>query len=455
MHPALAALSESLAQDLPLADADLVASAAWASALAACGVLAPADAGRLEAALLAMRADLVAGDWVPVDVEDIHTAIEVEVTRRVGDLGRRLHTGRSRNDQVATAFRIAVRARTQVLVQAVTALQRVLVVRAEREIDTLLPAYTHLQRAQPVRLAHWLLAHFWALARDVERLQAARRSAGTLPLGAGAVTGNAFGVDREALAQRLGFDAVTPNSIDAVGDRDFALEAAFACALLAVHLSRLGEDLVLWSSAEFGFVHWPDALATGSSLMPNKKNPDLAELVRGRSAGAIGDLVSLLVLLKGLPSSYQRDLQDDKPPVWRTLQATQASVEAMTAAVDGIEFDAARMRAALTDDLLATEAADAVVARGVAFRDAHAAVAAAMARCRAEGIALRALAARPADLPPPLVAADLAHLDAEAAVERRTAIGGTARAAVRTQLDAARAVLARAEASPVASRRTR
>ncbi len=444
MHPALFELSASLAQDAPLAEPDLEASAAYAAALGRCGVLGPDEALQLEATLGAMRDDLRAGRWIPAGAEDIHTAIEAEVIRRTGDLGRRLHTGRSRNDQVATAFRMAARDRAGQIMLGVRALQATLLDRAAAEVDTLLPAYTHLQRAQPMRLAQWFLAHFWALERDTERLHAARRRANVLPLGSGAVTGNAFGLDREWLADRLGFEGVTPNSLDAVGDRDFAVELAFACTLLAMHTSRLAEDLVVWSTAEFGFVHWPDDLATGSSLMPNKKNPDLAELVRGRSAAALGDLVALLTLLKGLPSSYQRDLQEDKPPVWRVTHATRTSLAALTAALSAIEFDTERMRLALTDDVLATEAADALVARGVAFRDAHGAVAAAVALARRQGSSLRDLAAHPESLPAPLIAADLVGLDYESAVERRTVTGGTARAAVYAQIDRARNALGRA-----------
>jgi argininosuccinate lyase len=441
MHPALEEISYSLQQDLPLAAADLEASAAWAAALGRCGVLSFEDAAELETALGEMRADLVAGRWIPTGAEDIHTAIESEVTRRTGEAGLRLHTGRSRNEQVSTAFRMAVRDQAGWVLQGIHDLQRVLVSRAETEIDTLLPAYTHLQRAQPMRLSQWLLAHLWALGRDAERVLAARRHADVLTLGSGAAIGNAFGIDREFLAARLHFHTVSANSLDAVGDRDFAVELAFACALLAVHLSRLAEDLVLWSTAEFGFVRWPDSLATGSSLMPNKKNPDLAELVRGRSAAAVGDLVSLLVLLKGLPTSYQRDLQEDKPPVWRTAHAARASLGALGAALEGIEFERDRMRAALSDEVLATEAADALVARSVPFRTAHAAVARAVAAARGRGVSLRDLP--DALLPPPLERRDLAGLDFESAVERRTVLGGTSRAAVQDQLEKARELLGR------------
>jgi argininosuccinate lyase len=330
----------------------------------------------------------------------------------------------------------------QALLAGTRAVAAELVARAGDEIDTLLPAYTHLQRAQPVRLAHWLLAHYWPLRRDAERIAAARDRASVLPLGSGAGTGHPFAIDRSALAAELGFRAVSENSLDAVGDRDFAVEIAFATTLLAVHLSRLAEELVIWSSAEFGFVRWPDALATGSSLMPQKRNPDLAELVRGRSAAAIGDLVTLLALLKGLPASYQRDLQEGQPPYWRVTLTTRTSLEAMAAALAGIEFDRTRMQAALSADILATEAADALVARGIPFRTAHRAVAQAVAEADRRRMALGALAAESGtSLPAPLTAADLANLGAEPAVERRTATGGTARAAVGEQLARARAQL--------------
>jgi len=443
MHPALRKISCGLGPDLPLADADLLASAAWAAALGRCGALSEADAQLLETTLLAMRSDLAAGRWNPSaddGIEDIHTAIEREVTRRAGEAGLKLHTGRSRNDQVATALRMALRERIDELIAASQDLQRTLALRAAEEIDTLLPAFTHMQPAQPVRLAHWLLSHVWPLARDTQRLREVRLRADVLPLGSGAATGAAWPVDREFLASRLDFAAVSQNSLDAVGDRDVAIEAVFACGMIGQHLSRLAEELVVWSSAAFQFVRWPDALATGSSLMPNKKNPDLAELVRGRGAAAIGDLVALLALVRSLPAGYQRDLQESKTPAWRTTEATRDSLEAMTAAIAGIRFDRERMLTALTDDLLATEAADALVARGIPFRSAHAAVARAVVLARQRGIALRSIPAN--DLPAPLEARDLEGLDFETAVERRTVIGGTARASVRAQLQRVRALLA-------------
>lgn len=441
MHPALVALSVSLEQDRPLAAADLAASAAWAEALGRAGVLNVEEVAALVAALRDLSAALEAKTWRPEGAEDIHGAIEAELTRRLGEAAGRLHTGRSRNDQVATAFRLAVADRLDDVRAALRRLQAAFVERAEQHIDTLLPALTHFQRAQPMRLAHWLLAHFWALERDAERLAAARaRALHRLPLGSGAVSGTPYAVDRAALARALGFTAPSENSLDAVGDRDFAVEAVFGLTLTAIHLSRLGEDLVVWSSAEFGWLLWPDGLATGSSLMPNKKNPDLAELVRGKSAALLGQLTTLLALLKGLPSSYQRDLQEDKPPVWQSLETVELCLNALTAALQTLEFRRERMSEALSDDVLATEMADALVAQGVPFRQAHHLVSRAAAAQREQG---GALAHRLAET----LAADgstltLDAFDALSAVERRAAPGGTARSAVLNQLGQARAALA-------------
>lgn len=440
MHPALVALSESLAQDLPLADADLRASAAYAKALAKCGVLTEGEAKTLADGLEGLRKDLASGAWMPTAVEDIHAAIEGELTQRYGEVGQKLHTGRSRNDQVATAFRLAARERVDGLIADVKRVQAALADRAEDEIDTLVPSYTHVQRAQPIRLSQWLLAHFFALQRDVERLQHAHAMCNVLPLGSGAVSGHPFNIDREALAKNLGFSRPTDNSLDSVGDRDFVCDVIYACSMTSLHLSRLAEELVLWSSAEFAFVKWPDGLATGSSLMPNKKNPDLAELVRGQAAPMLGDLTSILVLVKGLPMSYQRDLQEDKPPLWRATQRLATSLHAMEAAALHIEFARDKMQAALSDEVLATEVADRMVARGIPFRQAHHAVAAVMQRVRDNKDTFATLA-KADDLPAPLIPDDFAQLDMLAAIERRTSIGGTAKSAVLGQLKRARTLL--------------
>ncbi|MEL6543438.1 MAG: argininosuccinate lyase [Myxococcota bacterium] len=439
MHPALAVISESLEQDMPLADADLRGSAAYARALGRCGVLKKDEAERLATGLLALREELADGRWVPANAEDIHGAIESEMTARLPGIGERLHTGRSRNDQVSTAFRIATREGIDQIIACIRELQSALIARAADELDTLVPSYTHIQRAQPIRLAHWIMGWFWPLERDVSRLRDARKRLNLLPLGSGAVSGHPFGIDREWLAQELGFDGITQNSLDTVGDRDFAIEMVFAGSFISVHLSRLAEELVLWSSAEFGYIQWPDGLATGSSLMPNKKNPDLGELVRGRAAQTIGDVVSMLTLLKGLPSSYQRDLQDDKPPVWRTLRTVTTSLDAMSAAIGSVTFVRARMREALTDDTLATELADVLVDRGIAFRHAHHAVGVVVAEARKRGIGITELARiAPDALPENVKPEDIEGLSYEAAIERRQAPGGTGRAAIEQQIDQAK-----------------
>ena len=442
MHPALAAISDSLGQDAPLAIADLRGCIAYALALGRCDVLSVAQADELAAALSTMWEDLEAGRWSPEGGEDVHTAIEQEVTRRVGELGERLHTGRSRNDQVATAFRLAVMGELDGLVGEIRELQRVLISQAELELDTLVPSYTHLQRAQPIRLAHWVMAYFWPLERDIERLLQLRSRVSTLPLGSGAVSGHPFGIDRQFLAEHLGFERVSENSLDSVGNRDFAIEFCFGATLAALHLSRLAEELITWSSSEFGYVTWRDDLATGSSLMPNKKNPDLAELVRGRSAQAVGDLVSMLVLIKGLPSSYQRDLQEDKPPVWRTAKSVRASVRAMTAGFAGIRFNRDKMLAALTDDTLATEMADVLVSKGVPFRQGYRIVSRLAKEARSLSCGLREAAAQlPAEEIAPLTLEDIDGLSIEGAIERRTAPGGTARSAVVKQIEKAKSLV--------------
>jgi len=442
MHPALAAISDSLRQDMPLLDADLRGSAAYARALGRCGVLSEEDAETLATELEQMRADFNAGSWLPAGAEDVHTVIEAEVTRRLPELGGRLHTGRSRNDQVATAFRLTVIDKIEQVMEALVGVMERLRYRAGEEIDTLMPAYTHLQRAQPIRLAHWLMGYFWPLERDLERLLQLRDRTPVLPLGSGAVAGHPFGIDRSFLAESLGFAAISENSLDAVGDRDFAVEFVFDCSLICSHLSRLSEELIIWSSSEFGYVRWRGDLATGSSLMPNKKNPDLVELVRGRSAQTIGEVVSMLTLLKGIPSSYQRDLQEDKQPVWRSAYVAQSNLVAIGAALEGISFNKERMREALTDDTLATEMADLLVDRGLPFRDCYRVVSKIATEARERGCSLTEVAQSvEPEFIAPLTREDIEGLTPEQSVERRTAPGGTAREAVMAQLEEADEVI--------------
>ncbi|MCY3924548.1 MAG: argininosuccinate lyase [bacterium] len=369
----LMAFTASLPYDRRLAGDDIAASHAHVRGLVRVGLLSEEDGDAVAGALEAAAAELASGDFVfaPGD-EDIHTAVERRVTELAGAAGARLHTARSRNDQVACDLRLFVKRELLATGRGVLDLQQVLAGRAEEAGCARLPAYTHLQRAQPVLLAHHLLAHCWALARDLDRLIDAYRRADVSPLGAGAGAGTSLPIDPDATAADLGFAARFENSLDAVSDRDFVAESLFALALLGVHLSRLGEEIVWWASAEVGFLRLDDAWATGSSMMPQKKNPDVAELARGRSGRLIGNLVGLLATLKGLPLAYNRDLQEDKPPLFDSLAQMQSALAALSGLLDTAAFDTARMAVAADDPLLAaTDLAEVLVGRGVPFRRAH------------------------------------------------------------------------------------
>jgi argininosuccinate lyase len=366
--------------------------------------------------------------------------IEAALSARIGAAGGRLHTGRSRNDQVATDMRGWTRDACRSTAVRIDALLCVLCVRAAAAVEILLPGYTHLQRAQPVRLAHHLLAWCAMLERDRERLLDAAARMNRSPLGSGALSATTFPLDRGATARELGFDGITNNSLDAVGDRDFLVESVAALANCAIHLSRIGEELVLWSSQEFGFVQMSDAFTTGSSMMPQKKNPDMAELVRGKSGRVVGDLMSLLVMLKGLPLTYNRDLQEDKPPVFDAFDTVDACLQILAGSIAGARFDAARMRSALREGFVdATELADYLTAKGVAFRDAHHIAGRLVSYALAAGKTLSELS-----LPELRKEADAfdtdvyAALDPETAVERRKLPGGPAREMVLSELAALR-----------------
>jgi argininosuccinate lyase len=452
LDPAFARLNASLAFDRRLARQDVAGSLGWTRALARAGVLSAAEAEQLAAGLSAIDQEFADGrfEFAPGD-EDIHTAVERRLAERIGPLAGKLHTGRSRNDQVATDFRLWLLGAGRGLDARLHALQAALVARAAADFGIVLPGYTHLQPAQPVLLSHWWLAPFWALARDRERLAELLARTAVLPLGSGALAGTAFAIDREALARDLGFAAVSENSLDAVADRDFAAEFLFWAALLGVHLSRLAEALIIFATAEFGFVALSDAYATGSSLMPQKKNPDALELVRARSGRLIGLLTGLLATLKGLPSAYDKDLQEDKPPVFEATDTLEAVLPVVTGLLAGLQVNPARMRAALGPALFATEAADYLVARGLPFRAAHHAVARAVARAEALGLALDVLPlAEWQALAPECDAGLFSVFDPERAVARRTAAGGTAPEAVAAQLAHARERLA-ATAVPAAA----
>ena len=384
------AFTSSIEIDRELAADDLAGSIAHVRGLGRAGLLTDAQVDELVAGLTALAEDVAADRfaWDPA-LEDVHLNLEAALAERIGPVAGRLHTGRSRNDQVATDLRLWTRRAIDRLDAALVEFERALVGLAERDGEAVLPGTTHIQPAQPVLFAHHLLAYVEMAERDRGRLGDARRRLNVSPLGAGALAGAGYPLDRIATAQELGFDGVTANSLDAVSDRDFVVEVLAAVALGMVHLSRLAEELVWWSNPRFGFVRASDAFSTGSSIMPNKKNPDPAELVRGRSARVIGALTGVLAMLKGLPLAYQRDLQDDKPPLFESVAVFEASLGVLAGMLDTLTVDRERMRAAAGEGFVtATAVADALVRRGIAFRVAHHVVGTLVATAETAGIDL-------------------------------------------------------------------
>lgn len=431
--------------DARLYDEDIAGSVAWAEALCEAGLLSENERDTLISGLEQVRDEFVTGVFaVQPDDEDIHSAVERRLTEITGPVGGKLHTGRSRNDQVAADFRLwAMRACDRLDAQLVD-LQHALLDSAEAALHLPMPGYTHLQHAQPITWGHWALSHFWPLARDRERLAGVRRSAAVLPLGAAALAGTAFPIDRERLAARLGFAAITPNSLDAVSDRDFAAEFLFTAALLGVHLSRLSEQLILFSSSEFGFVRLDDGYSTGSSIMPQKKNPDTLELTRGKSGRLIGHLTGFLATLKGLPSSYDKDLQEDKEPVFDAFDTLDIALPVMSGLIRTLEVRPERLVAQLEAGLLATELADYLVRRGLPFREAHHLVGRVVRLAEERGVAITDLAAAELQAISPHFDADTSEaLSVTAALAARAVTGGTAPAALDAQLAAAQAAVRR------------
>jgi len=430
----LMAFTVSLPFDARLAADDLAGSRAHVRGLARGGILTDAERDDVLVALDAVEAELASGSFtfVPSD-EDIHTAVERRVTELAGPAGAKLHTGRSRNDQVATDLRLFAKRELAVVARRVLALQEVLLDRASEAGDAYLPGYTHLQQAQPVLLAHHLLAHGWALARDLDRLGDTIRRLDVSPLGAGALAGSSLPLDPAGTAADLGFAGVFPNSLDAVSDRDFVAEALFDLALLGVHLSRLAEEVILWSTEEFGFLGLADDWSTGSSMLPQKKNPDIAELTRGKTGRLIGNLTGLLATLKALPLAYNRDLQEDKEPFFDSLDTVVLALAAMTGLLASSTFRLDAMAAAAdTPTSAATDLAEHLVAGGMPFRDAHAVVGTLVRRSLDEGIALRDLVAAAPELGPDATFL----LDRGTAVRRRTTPGGAGPGPVAAQLEA-------------------
>jgi argininosuccinate lyase len=363
----------SIAIDRRLYPDDIAGSQAHAKMLRSIGVLSRDEHAAIDRGLREIKRELDKGEFTddPGD-EDIHMAVERRLGEKIGEVAGKLHTGRSRNDQVVTDLRLYAKRISRDLMLAIASLQEALWRRADEHRHAVMPGYTHMQRAQVVSVAHHLLAYVEMLQRDVERLEDAHDRSNVLPLGSGALAATTLPIDRRMVAQELGFESISANSLDAVSDRDFAVEITAACALLMVHLSRLGEEIVLWTSSEFGFAELPDAYATGSSLMPQKKNPDVLELVRGRAGRTIGDLVALLTTLKGLPLAYNRDLQEDKQPFFDAVDVAMQTVAIVTDVVKVLRFDTDALRAAASDpSLMATDVADYLVVKGVPFRDAH------------------------------------------------------------------------------------
>ncbi|HEX7119672.1 MAG TPA: argininosuccinate lyase [Longimicrobiales bacterium] len=441
--PSLEELNRSLPVDRRLWREDIEASRAWVQALQGAGVLDAGEAESLDRGLVRVAARIASGAAEGAADEDIHTLVERLLYEEVGDVAGKLHTGRSRNDQVATDTRLwALRAGAR-LKDDLRGLQRALLEQAEATVDLLIPAYTHLRRGQPVRVAHWLLSHFWAIERDIGRLAGALERVGVLPLGSGAIAGSGFPVDRTLLKELLGFRAMSPNSIDAIGDRDWVCELVFVAAMIGAHLSRLAEDLILYSTDEFGYLELPESMTTGSSLMPQKRNPDGLELARGKAARLSGDVAAALALLKGLPSGYQKDLQEDKTLLFGAFDALALLLPATRDTVAGLRFHESALACAADDPtLLATDLADELVRAGVPFREAHGVAGKLIRAAELEGGSIFDLPADVWAAAHPALASGLGRsLDAERSVEARSLPGGTGRAAVVRQITEARATL--------------
>ena len=435
----------SLPVDKQLYAQDIAGSRAHAAMLAAQGVISEDDAAAIDAGLAQIKDDIEAGDFTfDINNEDIHMSVESVLTARIGDAGARLHTGRSRNDQVATDTRLFVKQRCRDLMAANIELRRALMEQAEKHFDVILPGYTHLQHAQPVLLSHHLLAYTWMLARDFTRLRAAYDAADANPLGAAALAGTTYPLDRFQTTEALGFDHPIPNSLDAVSDRDFLLDLIYACSVSSMHLTRLCEEIILWSSAEFGFITLSDAYSTGSSIMPQKKNPDFAELIRGKSGRVIGDLVALLVTMKSLPLAYNKDLQEDKEgaiDAARTLEDCYVCAAGMIATMT-VHPDA-MLAQAKKGYLAATDVADYLAKKGMPFRRAHEVVGHLVLLCDKRGCDLEDLTLEDFKAESDLFEEDITRaLDLPTIVAARTTYGGTGHEAVRVQLGEARDRLA-------------
>ena len=446
LHPAIARFNASISFDIELIEYDLTGSQAHAKMLAHTGIISPEEGEQLVAGLEQIRQEYHQGKFQPgVDAEDVHFAVERRLTEIVGDVGKKVHTARSRNDQVGTDTRLYLRDQIQQIKSELREFQGVLLDIAEKHIETLIPGYTHLQRAQPLSLAHHLLAYFQMVQRDWERLGDVSRRVNISPLGCGALAGTTFPIDRHYTAKLLNFDDIYANSLDGVSDRDFAIEFLCAASLIMVHLSRLAEEVILWSSEEFRFVTLKDSCATGSSIMPQKKNPDVPELVRGKTGRVFGHLQAMLVIMKGLPLAYNKDLQEDKEGLFDSVNTVKASLEAMTILLrEGLEFRTQRLASAVAEDFSnATDVADYLAARGVPFREAYNLVGKVVKTSIAAGKLLKDLKLEEWQQLHPAFAADIYEaISPRQVVAARNSYGGTGFVQVNKALIAARAQIA-------------
>ena len=433
----------SIGFDRKLLEVDVAGSVVYAQALHKAGVLEAGEVERLIEGLQQVRQEISApGCKLGPELEDIHMAVETRLPQIVGALGGKLHTGRSRNDQVSLDERLYLRQAVLSLQQQIRHLQADLLQVAEKFASVVLPGYTHLQQAQPILFSHYVLSLFWMLERDKGRLEDSWKRADFLPLGAGALAGSTFPLDREFMARELGFSQVSPNSLDAVSDRDFLLECLAALSIIMMHLSRFCEDLIIWSSAEFGFVELDDAFATGSSMMPQKKNPDSLELIRGKSGRVYGDLISLLTTMKGIPLTYAKDMQEDKEPFFDAFETTQISLEVFAGVWETLELHPERMEQVIDGYVLATDLADYLVRQGMAFRDAHHVIGGLVRKAVAAGKALTALDLYELRKHSDQFGEDVVELlDVRHSLALRNIAGGTGPDAVQVQLQQARALM--------------
>ena len=436
-------LNDSISFDQRMVAEDIAGSIAYAGALVDADVISQAEADTLQEGLRQVKAEFDAGEFEfkPGD-EDIHTAVERRLTEIVGAVGGKLHTGRSRNDQVATDFRLWVMKAVEQIDEQIYGFQLALVEQAEAHIDTVMPGYTHLQPAQPITAAHWLMSYFWMLARDRDRLNDARQRASVMPLGSGALAGTPLQINRAKLAEELGFLGVSQNSLDAVSDRDFVAEALFCFSLIGVHLSRLSEDILLYSNPLFGYISLNDRYSTGSSLMPQKRNADPAELGRGKAGRLIGHLSGLLTSLKGLPAGYNKDLQEDKEPIFDAFDTLMALLPILSAMVATLQLNPDKMRAALSEDMLATDLADYLVDKGMPFREAHHVVGQVVRFSQDNNLSLSQIEIADLKAISSLFGDDVSEVfDFDRSMNKRQTAGGTASSAVRAQIEQARKLM--------------